>query len=525
MPAGQETSNRIRLRWLPTIVLLLALLTVISAYVSMQLARHHNLEIATEGARNIFRMAVITRQWNADHGGVYVLVDPKTQPNPFLAHEKRDIQDQFGRQLTLMNPAFMTREIAEVAERSGHLFLHITSLKPIRPTNQADDWETAALQAFEQGTEEVYSVENFGGRQSLRYMAVLKVNQSCMSCHEQQGYRVGDVRGGISVSVDFTAIEASMNKDLRTLVITHVLFFLTAALLSALLLEILRRRWMSLDETIETLQTTRDELISSEKMASLGRLVAGFAHEINTPMGVAVSAISHGQDSLQSLEQLLTQDEVTAEALHAPLEALRESQRLALANLRRGADLVHRFKRTSVDQGSAEKRQFSLTEAIQDVLATLHTVLKRLPVKVQVNCPAELSIYGTPGLIEQLLTNFVMNSVLHGFDDGARSGSILIEARERSAEGQLEIHYADDGTGIAPEILGKIFEPFTTTRRGKGGSGLGLFIVYNIVTRDLGGSIRCESTAGHGTHFLIDIPIQKSATASTTPSPPPGVVP
>jgi two-component system NtrC family sensor kinase len=509
----QASSQRIRQRWQPAILLLLAALSGLSGYVGIDLARYHNMEIAIEGARNIFRMVALTRQWNADHGGVYVLVDPQTQPNPYLQHAQRDIQDQFGRKLTLMNPAFMTREIAELAERSGHLRLHLTSLDPIRPANQADDWEASALRSFEQGKPEIHGVEQLDEHKALRYMAPLMVSPGCLPCHAQQGYRVGDIRGGISVSMDYRPIEQNMQRDIQAVIGTHVLFFMFTSGLSVFLLEILRRRWMRLDETIATLESTRDELVNSEKMASLGRLVAGFAHEINTPMGVAVSAVSHGQASLETLEKLLQQEEVNEQDLHPPLEALRESQRLALANLRRGADLVQRFKRTSIDQVSAEKRRFSLHEAIHDVLSSLHNKLKHLPIQIDVHCPPELTLYGTPGLIEQLLTNLIMNSILHGFAGGTRSGTIVIDARDMAEHTRLELRFSDNGAGIAPEVLKRLFEPFMSTRRSEGGSGLGLFIVYNIVTQDLGGNIHCDSTPEQGTRFMIEFPLQQTSEA------------
>ena len=284
------------------------------------------------------------------------------------------------------------------------------------------------------------------------------------------------------------------------------MFFLVSAALSMALLELLRHRWVALDDTIGKLRRTQKELVSSEKMASLGRMVAGFAHELNTPMGVALSAITHGQESVDDLGRLLGRDEVEEEDLRKPIETIRESQGLALTNLRRGADLVLRFKQTSIDRGSAERRSFCVSQLIGDVLASLRNTLKHLPIEIQVECPPDLTVYGTPGLFDQIFINLVMNSVHHGFDDGARSGRIRIEVAPSKAEGLLHIHYSDDGNGVAPEIIGKMFEPFVTTRRSKGGSGLGMFVVYNIVNADLGGNIRCESSPGQGVHFYLDIP-------------------
>ena len=491
---------------MPAIVLLLAGVTGVSCYVGVSAAKHHNLEVATEGMRNLFRMMVMTRKWNADHGGVYVLVDGDTQPNEYLEHKYRDIRDGAGRALTMVNPAFMTREIAALASDADHVYIHLTSLRPIRPGNKPDDWERAALERFERGENEALSVEMSANRESLRFMAPLLVTQGCLACHEKHGYKLGDVRGGISVSVNYSPIELAVGNDARALVLTHLMFFLVSAALSMVLLELLRHRWVALDDTIDKLRRTQKELVSSEKMASLGRMVAGFAHELNTPMGVALSAITHGQESVDDLGRLLGRDEVEEEDLRKPIETIRESQGLALTNLRRSADLVLRFKRTSIDRGSAERRSFCVSQLIGDVLASLRNTLKHLPIEIQVECPPDLTVYGTPGLFDQIFINLVMNSVHHGFDDGARSGRIRIEVAPSKAEGLLHIHYSDDGKGVAREVIGKMFEPFVTTRRSKGGSGLGMFVVYNIVNADLGGNIRCESTLGQGVHFYLDIP-------------------
>ena len=201
---------------MPAIVLLLAGVSGVSGvscYVGVSAAKHHNLEVATEGMRNLFRMMVMTRKWNADHGGVYVLVDGDTQPNEYLEHKYRDIRDGAGRALTMVNPAFMTREIAALASDANHVYIHLTSLRPIRPGNKPDDWERAALERFERGENEALSVEMFANRESLRFMAPLLVTQGCLACHEKHGYKLGDVRGGISVSVSYSPIELAVGND------------------------------------------------------------------------------------------------------------------------------------------------------------------------------------------------------------------------------------------------------------------------------------------------------------------------
>lgn len=507
--------QRLRRKALPLLLLIITLLLAGSLYFRILAVRHHNMEVATEGARDIFRMIVLTRQWNAEHGGVYVFSTEVSPVNPYLENPLRQLETTDNRKLTLLNPAYMTRQIGELAakEQDLHIRLHITSLKPIRPENTPDPWETNALQYFEQGHKEIAGVEKESGQNYLRYMAPLMVKQACLSCHAKQGYKVGDVRGGISISLQMDSIEKAMQEDIQATIVSHGIFYSLLVVISWGLIELLARRWRTLDDTIETLNATRTELIETEKMASLGRLVAGFAHEINTPIGVAVGAVSQGDENIARLQSLLNQEEVTEEQLKEQLNYLNEGHQLALANLRRAADLVQRFKRTSIDQSSHQKREYLLTEVIEDVLITLRNTLKHSDIKVLVDCPPTLQIFGTPGLLEQVLTNLIINSINHGFDHGKQAGSIRIKAWLPS-KNQLRIDYDDDGCGMNETIRQQAFEPFFTTNRENGGSGLGLFVIYNIITQQLTGSIHLESAPGKGVHFHIECPIDATPHAN-----------
>ena len=325
-----------------------------------------------------------------------------------------------------------------------------------------------------------------------------------MPCHARQGYQIGDVRGGISVSQRYAPIEAATQTSIEQTQLSYTAVFGITTALGWLLLELLRRRWTDLARNIKELEATRGELVQSEKMASLGRMVAGFAHEINTPVGVAVGAVSHNEEALTRIDKLLGQEEVSEEVLREELAGLRQSGALALTNLRRAANLVQSFKRTSIDQTSEQIRSFEMKELISDVLFSLHGNLKKLPIEVRVQCPESLQLNGMPGLIQQLLTNLVMNSVQHAFDNGQRAGTIDIRAALQGNDVHLE--FSDDGKGMDAGHLSRIFEPFYTTRRGEGGSGLGLYICYNIINTQLSGTIQCHSLPDAGCRFDIHFP-------------------
>ncbi len=255
----------------------------------------------------------------------------------------------------------------------------------------------------------------------------------------------------------------------------------------------------------EELTQTRQELVHSETMASLGRLVAGFAHELNTPLGVAVGCASALQREAHKIRHLMAQEEVDVDDLLEAVISIEKGFTLTLSNLERAANLVTSFKRTAVDQTSGEVRTFRVLEVIEDTINTLQSRFKKTDIKIQVACPQELQVKSLPGALEQLLTNLLMNSLIHGFEEGQRAGQIQLVAQLQ--ENHLHLDYSDSGKGIASENLAKIFEPFFTTHRAHGGSGLGMYICYNLVTTQLQGTITCDSVLGNGVKFTIIFPV------------------
>ena len=256
--------------------------------------------------------------------------------------------------------------------------------------------------------------------------------------------------------------------------------------------------------SMEQLRRTQAQLVESEKMAALGALVAGVAHEINTPIGIGVTAASHLHEKVQALAQRYQSGAISRSDLTKFVEMASESAAMVLVNLNRASELIRSFKQVAVDQTGGAQRSYCLKDYLQEVLRSLRPQLDRTGHQVRLNCPSDLEIHGRPGDCSQIITNLVMNSLIHGFE-GIEAGHILIDV---SAQGnQLLLRYSDDGRGIAPDHLPKIFDPFFTTKRGQGGSGLGLHLVYNIVTQSLGGSIRCASTPDRGAVFDICVPL------------------
>jgi ligand-binding sensor domain-containing protein/signal transduction histidine kinase len=258
-----------------------------------------------------------------------------------------------------------------------------------------------------------------------------------------------------------------------------------------------------LESTLAALTRTQHQLVEQEKMAALGSLVAGIAHEINTPLGIGVTAASHLEAASQDMQGKLTGGHLTRAELDNYTRLALDGAQLILRNLQRADKLVKSFKQVAVDQASDERRRIDLAQYLDEIVTSLQPTLRRAKHRVEVDVNGAVILDTLPGAIYQSIANLVQNSVLHGF--GERSdGLIRIEARRDGAE--CVIDYRDDGAGMAEDVRRRVFEPFYTTRRGQGGSGLGMHIVYNLVTQALRGSIHCESSPGRGARFVLRFP-------------------
>jgi len=252
------------------------------------------------------------------------------------------------------------------------------------------------------------------------------------------------------------------------------------------------------------LEQTRRTLVESEKLASLGGLVAGVAHEINTPVGIAVSSASFLSDRTEAAQSLAQAGRFDAVAQEKYLRDARESARLLLSNARRVAQLVLNFKQLAVDRITEARQRFDLRAHLEETIRDLQPKLGESQVEVCVDVASSIEMDSYPVSLAQVVTNLAINSLQHAFVPGG-SGRIVIRATLRDDD-EVRIEYGDDGQGIEPALLGRVFEPFFTTRRMVGGSGLGLYIVNQIVTRQLDGSIVLEANGERGVRFVMLFP-------------------
>ncbi|HBF49182.1 MAG TPA: two-component histidine kinase [Massilia sp.] len=267
--------------------------------------------------------------------------------------------------------------------------------------------------------------------------------------------------------------------------------------------ELLEEQNAALNTALTQLQQAQGELVRQEKLASLGGLVAGVAHEINTPLGICVTATSHLVEELRLTREELANGEMTEDSLSNFFDIVDQSLRIMTTNTQRAAALVRSFKQVAVDQSSGDIRSFNLRNYLNEVLLSLQPKLKGRPVKVEVDCPHDMVLDSYPGAVSQIVTNMVVNSLVHGFER-EQAGNIAIRA---ALDGEMvSFTYTDDGAGMDKESLDKLFDPFFTTKRGSGGSGLGAHILFNLVTGALGGTVHVESAPGQGLRYALRFP-------------------
>lgn len=258
------------------------------------------------------------------------------------------------------------------------------------------------------------------------------------------------------------------------------------------------------ESSLAELRETQAQLVEAEKLAALGGLVAGVAHEVNTPVGIALTAASTLRDETLGLIERTGSGAVRKSDVLAYLDLAAETTRLLQANCERAASLIASFRQVSVDQVSDERRRFDLKTYLSEVLLSLGPSLSKTTVAVSVDCPAGLELNSYPGAFSQIITNLVTNALNHAFEN-RQDGKIEIKV-DNLSQRRFSLIFSDNGVGVPDENAPRLFEPFFTTRRGSGGSGLGLHILYNLVVGRLGGHVSFRPTPGGGATFVIEAP-------------------
>ncbi|MDO8281896.1 MAG: DUF3365 domain-containing protein [Thermodesulfovibrionia bacterium] len=450
-------------------------------------------------ARAVFDGDLQYRRWNSNHGGVYVPVTEKTQPNPYLSHvPNRDLTTSDDMKFTLINPAYMTRQVNELMKEAGISRRgHITSLNPLRPENSPDPWEALALKEFEKGVKEVSSIEKIeNGEDYMRMMRPTITEERCLKCHVAQGYKVGDVRGGISVSVLMSPQLEKANKEITSISTGYGVIWILG--LAGLIMG-----WMQQKRLFNKLETSNKELLGIN--SDYEQLLSVTIHDLRSPIVNIQGYSSELKSSMHELRAELQGREITADIKEKALSiidrTIDEELRLITSNTQK-IDALHngviRFLSLRITELIMEEIEMNaLMSGITDSLrSTVHRTGARIEISALPCCTADRD------MMMQVFTHLIRNALKYLRPE--HPGIIRVSGYK---EDKHSIYCVEDnGIGISPEYHKDIFEIFHKLDVTVNGIGLGLTIVKRIVERH-GGKVWVESEVGKGSRFYVSLPV------------------
>ena len=475
-------------------------------------SRETSEQLALSSARLSFDKDMVYRRWAAEHGGVYVPATAATPPNPYLSHlPERDLTTPSGRRLTLLNPAYMTRQVHELGRAQyGHRG-HITSLKPLRPANAPDPWEREALEAFASGSREVVALTDLDGQPFLRVMRPMVTEPGCLKCHAHQGYEVGDIRGGISVSAPMSPYLDQLASQRSRFALRYGALWFAGLLGIWGLTTRLRDAWAATDAARRRAAQEEEDAAAyarqQQKLEAIGTLASGAAHEINNPINVIMN---FGQLVLDEEESTPTVREYAA-------HIVREAERVASI-----VRALSAFARG--DQQAAAP--ISPGALVGTVVSLVRSTFRHDGITIETRIADDLPLVPCHSQqIQQVIMNLLANArdaLNERYPEGSDDKRITAEVSGLELDGQAWVRtvIADQGGGIPPAVAGRVFEPFFTTKPKHKGTGLGLSVSYGLV-RNHGGRLSFESEPGQGTRFCLELPVQPPRTTTPTPLPEP----
>jgi signal transduction histidine kinase len=473
---------------------------------------------AEQQARMLYRQVVLTRQWVADHQGLFLIQTEAARPNDFL--NEPTITTDTGMMLVKRNPAMVTRELSEYATRTGLGWFRVTSLQPVNPANAPDAFEQESLRSFSAGQTEHLAISRNPDGRVLRYAAPLVAETSCLTCHGAHGYRTGDIRGALSITIPIGWADTVIARNNSTIVLLGLVSVLAAAAVMLLLFNRLVTRpiqglsramavfpeqtaappdlpkspdeigqlnasFMALCQRLaasqKALAAAGEQGFRAEKLAALGQLTAGIAHEINNPLAGMLNCVKTMEEEPENLDL----------------------QKRYLPLLHKGLRRIESTMRQLLNYGRVEPlriHQVHIDTVILDCLDLLGYRLKNIAVNLDLRFNALCCIDS------EAIKQIVMNIILNATQAMPEGGALDIASREEG--GSVLLIIEDTGVGIAEELQGRIFDPFFTTKEVGEGTGLGLAVTLAMVQR-LGGQISVRSRPGEGATFTVTLPIDR----------------
>jgi two-component system CheB/CheR fusion protein len=451
-------------------------------------------EIARNSAQVTFENDILYRKWAARQGGVYVKVAENAPPNPFLRIPDRDVTTTTGTSLTLVNPAYMARQANEMAQKEHGNRGHLTSLKPLRPENGPDPWEAAALKSFATGVREVVSFDEWGGEERLRLMRPFVTEKPCLKCHESQGFKEGDVQGGISVSVPMGPLWAIQKPQATRMTLGHLLLWMVGLAGLAASRRSLGKEVLARERTEESLQQSEAQLREADRRKN--EFLALLSHELRNPLTPI-------RNSLYILDRV------------APGDQSRRAKSVIdrqVAHLARLVDDLLDITRITRGKIRLQRGRLDLADGVRRALEDHRSLLEGHRVSVELPDEA-VWVDGDPTRLAQVIGNLLGNA--RKFTP--TGGLVRLSLAKRGGMAVLEI--SDSGEGIEAVMLERLFEPFAqaerTLARSRGGLGLGLSLVKGIVELH-GGKVEAHSDGpDRGARFTVSLPLDEQQAAVT----------
>ena len=492
MAMGSE--KRVWLSMLVLSALLLAIILGSLAFETRQIKSHYNT-VAREMGRAFFTELVIARRWNAMHGGVYAPVTEDLQPNEFLVDPLRDVITTDGLKLTKINPAFMTRLVSELTSLENGISFHITSLRPLNPVNQPDEWEKKSLEQFNAGAREAFEVREKNGFGYFTYMGRLDTEAGCLLCHAKDGYRLGDVRGGISVSVPFAPFVEAMDTEQHTALWTNGVIALFGLLAIFALGTQLARNAGQLEGANRNLAEANVEL--RERAAELRQL-----NELkNKFLGIAAHDLRNPLTAIRGMSEMIM------------LLELKEEKKKDLVNtINQASDHMLFLLNDLLDVSTIESGAFALKLEPGNLAEVVESRIRLMGVNAEPkNIRLTTEIRGVPEVafdrerMIQVIDNLLSNAVKFSPPD------TTVHVTMGVADGSVRFSVRDQGPGIPAAELDKLFLAFeklsVRPTGGEKSTGLGLAIVKRIVDAH-SGEVLVESEVGAGSTFTVSLPLK-----------------
>ncbi|MCK5110608.1 MAG: DUF3365 domain-containing protein [Arcobacteraceae bacterium] len=452
----------------------------------------HHKNAALEHARNSFVKDLMFRKWVASHGGVYVFPTEKTSPNQYLAHiPDRDLITTTGKKLTLMNPAYTLRQLMEDYEGMYGAKGHITSLKLLNPRNKPNDWEIKALKLFDSGKQkEFHEFLSKDGKKYIYYMKALVTRESCLKCHKQQGYKVGDIRGGVSITIPMKKYNDDMYSAIYKIVLAHLVFYIIAILGLFYTYKNLKISLIEQEKLYEENRRKEEVMLAQSRHAAMGEMISMIAHQWRQPIAIIAMWANN-------ITADIDMDEIDDENFKKyAFNIVTQTEHLSQT-----IDDFRNFFRPD-----KKREKVLIKDVMEECLSVIGKSLENNNIEIEKNYQSDNIAKIHSRELMQVYINIIKNAKEAVIERNIKDKKIIIDIYED--KNHIITTIKDNALGIDEGIMQKIFDPYFTTKNVKIGTGLGLYMSKTIVEKHLNGTISVKNTED-GACFTVILPKDK----------------